>query len=435
MARVLNHNQQHGSPGTALKHYGKKGMKWGVRNEEKPTGGGPSSSGGKKKPEEPGSDDLKKAADAVYSKMSKADLQAEGNAKMKQQIATDYPPISAKRTSKAEKAEAEAAKFDKQAQEYRDKLASVEGQTGVKAAIQKSHYKMAVHDSEAYRDNALARAEQLRSGKLTTEQKMLIGAGALAAAAVVGSMGYRQYQLHQAGISKVDIKRETARNKAEHERQFNEIFGEHPGFHPVSNSEWAGGGFFAGIANKKALDRPEFEIAEGTVFQRLSYHKEDSTEYGINRPVYSTFLSNDKKIYGASSEFGSKAISVNFTAKGPTRVPSIATTLAHLKQVSVQASPSKKAYYDDPDKGHERLLYEYHQMAGGSWDSQTARDLFSSLKSFGYGAIVDDMDAGYLGDAPVVFFGDANPASHVERAPNAKMRDSIGMFKTSGKYA
>lgn len=426
---IANDPQKFASPQAALKHYGKKGMRWGVRNESKSAGSG--SSGGSSKPKESDKADLESAFDAFNAKNSVESLQAEGQAKMKAQIANDHPPISGKRTAKAEKAEASAEGFQRQADQYREKLAEVGDAKGLGSSLKRGHYNAAIRDSEAYRDNALQRAEQLRSGKLTSEQKMLIGAGALAAVAVVGVYGARQYGLRQAGLSsKAEQKAEAARNRADHERLFNHIYGDHPGMKPAGLSELAGGGFFAGFSNKKAMDRPEFTIPKDTIFQRLSNHREDSTSYGVNKPVYSTFLSNDKKVYGASAEFGSKGLSVNFTAKGDTRVPSINTTVAHLKQVLAQGDPHKASYWND-----ERTLYEYKQMSGGDWTSPTAQKLFTSLKSFGYGAIVDDMDAGYLGDAPVLFFGDANPATHVERGQYAKVRDQVGMVKLSGKYA
>jgi hypothetical protein len=441
---VVNSPQKFASPQAALAHYGKKGMKWGVRNEGESGRGRSSENSGT--PEEMSTAALEQAFDAFNAKHSTESLQAEGVAKMKAQIANDHPPkqISDRRVTKAEKSEAAAERFQRQADEYREKLDAVGDAKGIGASVKRGHYNAAVRDSEIYRDNALKRAEQLRSGKLTSDQKMLIGLGAAAVLTIGVGYAAGRYQQKQAanfalneqkkiGLKKRDIDFETERNRTEHSSQFRSIFGHDPDFVPVASSEWAGGGFFAGFSNKKAMDRPEFTIPKDTLFQRLSNHPEDSTEYGVNKPVYSTFLSNDKKVYGASGEFGSKGLAINFTAKGDTRVPNINTTVAHLKQVlkSNANDPAKAAYWDN----NENVLTEYKQLSGGSWSSPTAQKLFTSLKSFGYSAIVDDMDAGYLGDAPVVFFGDANSATHVPRGPDAKVRDAVGMTKLSGKYA
>jgi hypothetical protein len=209
--------------------------------------------------------------------------------------------------------------------------------------------------------------------------------------------------------------------------QWQQLFGESHDFAPASSHFANGGGaFYAGLTNKKALSRPEFVIPEGTVFHRLSNHEEDSSEYGRRKGAYATFLNNDNKHYGASGEFGDKKYKINFEAKGPTRVPTVQTVVAHLKQVNSA---------DNPNYTTEMAMNDYRSMAGGGWSSNSALKLFDSLRTYGYGAIVDDMDAGYLGDLPMVFFGDAGPATATPRGANAQLEDSVGLLKLSRRHA
>lgn len=422
-------NQEFKTPQDALAHYGKKGMHWGVRKEDEPGG----DSGGKaSRPKEESVHDLGKVMDEFYSKKSPEELKAEGQKKLKEQAANqDFPPKGARqqrRDRKAEELENRAAEVDAivtDLKTQRDALAP-----GFRTAYKRSALKSDIKTGENARDGLQNKAEKLRAGKLTNEQKLLIGAGALAATAVLATYGQRQYALHQAGMTSAAKKRAAAETHAANTEQWRTLFGEHHDFKPAASHLTASNSsFFSGLTNKKALDRPEFTIPKGTEFQRLSNHPEDSSEYGKVKGAYASFLQNDKKLYSASSEFGNKKYAISFQAKDDVRVPTVSTVLAHLKQIKEQEFPGS------PNNTPEKIYQEYHSMSGGSWSDSTSMKLFSSLKQFGYSAIVDDMDAGYLGDLPVVFFGDAEPATATPRPKNASLRDSVGVLKLSGKYA
>lgn len=409
------------TPQEYLAHYGVKGMKWGVRRDDR--GSGRSSSRGSSRSESKNSD-LGKVMDDFYSKKSKSELQAEGKKKLKEQSEQEFPKvgrIKQRRTRKAEGLDDQVAKIDK----------TIEGLKAQKENFRPTqHFRRAqmqdrINNLTQSRDNLSKTSEQLKAGKLTTNEKMLIGIGA---AVVVGGLaiyGGHQYKLHKSGLTSKIQAELFEKNKAETASQWKSLFGyDHEFSKAKSHLTAADGSFYAGLTSKKALLRPEFTIPKGTIFQRLSDHQEDVKSYTSG--AYATFLSNDKKLYGASSEFGGKAYTVGFQAKGETRVPSLNTVFAHLKQIARESNPD----VDDDD-----VFSQYHQMSGGSWSGETATKLFASLRQMGYSAIVDDMDAGYLGDLPIVFFGDAESPTYSPRTALDQLTDSVGVVKTSKKYA
>ena len=409
--------QEFETPQAALAHYGVKGMKWGVRKEDESGG-----SGSKSKPVESSADDLAKVMDEFYSKKTPGQLESEGKAKLAEQAASEFPKkISESRARKADKADAAVERLDERISELQNERA--ETKPGLIGGIKRRGIDNSINTLSDIRDDQARRSEQLRSGKLTTEQKKAFVAVGLTAAAVgVAAYGnYKVKELHKTNYEE---------NRRETSEQWNALFGrDFPG--PQAGAVGHGGGsFYAGLTNKKALTRPEFTIPAGTKFQRLSDHEEDTSEYGKVKGAYATFLKNDKKIYGASGEFGGKKYTVEFEADGPVRVPNLTTVLAHMKQV-------KKAEYPDvPNLWSDDAIYaQYHKMAGGSWSSPDAKKLFDSLKLYGYSAIVDDMDAGYLGDLPVVFFGNAKPGVSKERTAVDRGNDKAGIAKLAREYA
>ena len=410
--------QEFETPQAALAHYGVKGMKWGVRKEDESGG-----SGSKSKPVESSADDLAKVMDEFYSKKTPGQLESEGKAKLAEQAASEFPKkISESRARKADKADAEVESLDARISELQK--AREETKPGLIGGIKRRGIDNSINTLSDIRDDQARRSEQLRSGKLTTEQKKAFVAVGLAAAAV-GVTAYGSYKVGQ--LNKANY----AENQRETSAQWEAMFGRpHPAKPAGTSGDYGGGSFYSGLTNKKALNRPEFTIPAGTKFQRLSDHEEDTSEYGKVKGAYATFLKNDKKIYGASGEFGHKKYTVEFEADGPVRVPTLSTVLAHMKQ-------AKKAEYPDvPELWSDKAIYnDYHTMAGGSWASPQAKKLFDSLKLYGYSAIVDDMDAGYLGDLPVVFFGNAKPGVAKERTAVDRGNDKAGIAKLAREYA
>jgi hypothetical protein len=55
-------------------------------------------------------------------------------------------------------------------------------------------------------------------------------------------------------------------------------------------------------------------------------------------------------------------------------------------------------------KSTEHLMEEYQKLSGGQWNNTQAEQLFGVLRKKGFGAIVDEMDAGVIGETPLVVF-------------------------------
>ena len=409
------------TPAEAFGHHGVKGQRWGVRKKDKISGRTTSSGD---KPTEESHDTLSKAMDAVHAKEDPKKVEADAKRKLKAQAEQSFPT---KRAAKAEKVDKQAAQVGRQVaalKRRQDKLG-----TGFVAGFQRRDLQSQINQGEAMQKALLKKSGQLKAGKLTDAQKLAIGVGAGAALAGLALYGQRQLQLREAGVTPGLKKRLLEDNKAQSTAQWKQMFGNDPGFKPaLSHFDTSGGGFYQGLSSKKALSRPEFVIPKDTVFQRLSNHEEDSTQYGKMKGAYATFLHNDKKLYGASSEFGGSKFTVNFQPKEDVKVPSLPTVLAHLKQVHNQENP--KTPFSD-----EQIYTKYKSMAGDSWADTTSLKLFDSLRSFGYSAIVDDMDAGYLGDLPVVFFGNAHPATSTPRTKIDQVQDSVGVLHQTRQHA
>ena len=377
-----------------LAHHGVKGMKWGVRNDKGSSGVGTSSNETKGKQ----SSDYSSAIDTFYKNKSDEDLRREGEQKLKQQAAITFPSS-----------------------------------------------KVATQDSA---DN-----ESGAKGGLTTQQKVLIGVGATVAAGALvyygkqyyDNKGLREFDSLSAKVAadskqKVAAKkllddkdrasRETLQNATRQETssEWSRLFGGSSEFREFEQaaSGASEGAFYRGLKTKKALSRPEFTIPEDTVFQRLSSTAETGKDYHLG--AYSSFLTNDKAVYGSSTEFGSSPYLVSYKAKGPVKVPSTQTVLDTLRSVKKKADGSTMTA--------DETITQYHNLAGGNWKaSPDAKNLVKALKKQGYSAIVDDMDAGYLGDLPIVFFGNAVEVKSQARNRSSIEEDKAKVIKTARIYA
>lgn len=150
---------------------------------------------------------------------------------------------------------------------------------------------------------------------------------------------------------------------------------------------------------QSSFDREEFTLPAGHTFHRISKVAEDS----FRNATYSTHSQEDFHRYVAQfrQELGSNNLHhVTFQAKEEIRVPKLATVLESLKEALTSEDGGRyKDWYTD-----ERVLAKYQELSGGSWDDKHARGLFSRLLEKGYGAIVDEMDAGVIGETPLVVF-------------------------------
>lgn len=168
----------------------------------------------------------------------------------------------------------------------------------------------------------------------------------------------------------------------------------------------------SGYIQPSSYEREEFSLPAGHTFHRIS----QAAEKEFNDATYSTPDIDDFNRYVVGFR-GEKAASelhhVTFSAKEPIKVPSLTTALEafreSLSKEYERASPERKKVLDEiaGSKGHaskENALALYESMSGGSWNSNRAKAFMDVLKTKGYDAIVDEMDAGVIGDKPLVIF-------------------------------
>jgi hypothetical protein len=144
-------------------------------------------------------------------------------------------------------------------------------------------------------------------------------------------------------------------------------------------------------------ERDEFTLPAGHEFHRLSQKAE--TEF--RDATYSTHSLEDYHRY--VSQFRQELLGplhhVTFQAEQDIRVPKLSTTLEALKESLIGGKKEFEAWYTD-----ERVLAKYQELSGGSWSDGHAMGMFDALRKKGYGAIVDEMDAGVIGETPLVIF-------------------------------
>ncbi len=421
-------NQEFETPQAALAHYGKLGMHWGIRNDGKP-GSTRGPAGAKPKPVDV--DAMKKGMSDFLATKTHAEIQADGIAKLKDQQAQTFPSRkNEKQQQKADVVQKAADELGAQAKELEDRAAT--RPPGIRGTLQRANDLGKAQEFRSKEAQMAKKADQIREGKLTDNQKILIGVGAAIAVGGLVAYGNNKYKDQKFGVTKDSKQNAHEENLRKTNAEWNAIFGtDHPG--KASKLGYGGalghGGFHTTLSNKSAWDIPEFTIPEGTVFQRLSGHPEDVSGYGKPRGAYATWMTNDKKLYGSSFEFGSSGHTVTFHGnKGGTRVASLPTIMSHLAHV--------QPINPDTNKAHDEksLSQLYYTIAGGKWQSGVSIKLLDSLKTSGYGAIVDHMDAGFMGDLPVVFFGDASRGTSTPRTAKEQHLDSQGLLKVSGTY-
>jgi len=134
----------------------------------------------------------------------------------------------------------------------------------------------------------------------------------------------------------------------------------------------------------------------GHTFNRIS----TMNETAFKTATYATHSTEDFNRYLSvfTHELGSKTLHhVSFKAVEEIKVPSLAKRLEVFGQV-LNSNANGKTFTS------KEILKQYEHHCGGSWKSDIARSFFDALKSEGYSAIIDDMDAGVIGNSPLVIF-------------------------------
>lgn len=185
-----------------------------------------------------------------------------------------------------------------------------------------------------------------------------------------------------------------------------------------------------GYLTDKAFARPEFELPAGNTFFRLTTRAE--TEFGPVNYVTHSLDDFNRYVAGFRHELGLNPDlhKVSFTSTKPIKVPDLNTVLGTLKGVLEEEAKDPSSFYHGMSFSSHNVALEYNSMSGGSWDAGAGKKLISALKSKGFGALVDEMDAGVIGETPLVFFGtdSATPKTSVPFSSKA-VKQAEAMLK------
>lgn len=161
----------------------------------------------------------------------------------------------------------------------------------------------------------------------------------------------------------------------------------------------------------------EFTLPAGHTFRRLSTGPEDSFSFG----TYTTSSDADFARYVTAfrhEKGNADFYEINFTAKEDIRIPDLKTRLDALK-TSINEGQSKKNKWTDGD-----VRRFYNGLSGSQWnqDDEIVRGFFAELTKRGYSGIIDDMDAGIIGEAPLVIF---NPEKFSSKTSKPLSKDQL----------
>lgn len=152
-----------------------------------------------------------------------------------------------------------------------------------------------------------------------------------------------------------------------------------------------------GYLQPSSYARDAFEIPAGNTFNRISRVAEDS----FTGPTYTTHSKEDFNRYVSAFRQelgGAKMHHVTFKTDKAIKVPKLNTTRVAMQQ-AMEGRVSSVMPISMKDATNA-----LHKEHGGTWKGERSKDFFNILKSQGYGAIVDEMDAGVIGETPLVLF-------------------------------
>lgn len=170
-----------------------------------------------------------------------------------------------------------------------------------------------------------------------------------------------------------------------------------------------------GFIQESSFLQEEFTLPVGHVFRRISTREEDS----FRQATYATSNLSDFNRYVAGFRQekgpGAKFYETTFKATQEIKVPSLTKTLDvfHAAANEKQIGPTPYT--------REETMKMFTKMSGGAWNDPIAERFFKRLSDEGYSAIVDQMDAGVIGDAPLVLFNSANVGHKQSKPMTSKM--------------
>lgn len=158
---------------------------------------------------------------------------------------------------------------------------------------------------------------------------------------------------------------------------------------------WYGNNFI----NDSSFARPEFELPAGHEFYRLT--TSDSTSHRGSTYAVHSMADLHRYTVGFRQEIDNGGYSqvniATWKSTEPVKVPNLTQVLGSLHQVMAKESGGSPTPHD--------VISAYKDMSGGGWKTDRSKALIRKLREHGYGALVDEMDAGVIGETPLVFFG------------------------------
>jgi hypothetical protein len=164
-------------------------------------------------------------------------------------------------------------------------------------------------------------------------------------------------------------------------------------------NSWTGSGYI----KPSSFNQKEFTLPAGHTFHRISTVAESGAignHLGGGGGNYATHSIDDFNRYVTAfrGEKGPGATfhHVTFKSTEEIKVPDLMTRLDTMREM-MSASYNKAV-----TPAEAKAAYE--DLSGGSWSTEMSKRYLGELAKKGYGAIVDDMDAGVIGESPLFVF-------------------------------
>ena len=247
-------------------------------------------------------------------------------------------------------------------------------------------------------------------GLTKTEKRVLIGAGVVAGVAAVG---VGAYYLNKTG--KLDS---LLGKTSKFDKDGNLIEKFTPGEH-IPAKDWGSltsasqrRGWGNDFITEESFKRPEIEIPEGNVFHRISHAAEKSFAPGTysthNKEDYERYINAFYSTDLDKDSYENPLYHVSWKSTAPIKVPHITTAIDTMREVLAEEKgvPIDKISL-------ETARGAYAGASGGGWTNVRSENFIKAITSKGYGAIVDEMDAGVVGESPLVVFDKEHMTSKV----------------------
>lgn len=230
--------------------------------------------------------------------------------------------------------------------------------------------------------------------RLTPNQKkLLIGAGVVVGVAAIAGTAYYLNKSGKLPGQRVGLS------------QYQELI------EGSKSRVWSGRGLSGEYMQESSFLRPGFELPAGHTFHRVSTVAESGFDFQGTVGTYATSSVQDMNRYLATSSELGYANSRNlhhttFNSMTSIKVPSLTEALETMREVMAaeKGVPINQI-------SEEHVMNSYRSLSGGPWNSPRGKVFVKALSGKGFGAIVDEMDAGVVSDRPLLVFNGSHLTS------------------------